>query len=100
MSDPKDQTTIIPHSQLPLVTRTYPSTEELEKVILSSADAQKQWAKVPLSNRIAIANRFMVRFAPECFRSLRVLNLSSDFKDEFNNMSNEIPEELTLQMGR
>ena len=60
MSDPKDQTTIIPHSQQPLVTRTYPSVEELEKVILSSADAQKQWAKVPLSSRVAIANKFVV----------------------------------------
>ncbi|KAF9782526.1 succinate semialdehyde dehydrogenase [Thelephora terrestris] len=79
MSDPKDQTTITPHNQQPLVTRTYPSTEVLEKVILCSADAQKQWAKVPLSDRITIANKFV---------------------DEFSNMSNEIPEELTLQMGR
>ncbi|KAF9650369.1 aldehyde dehydrogenase [Thelephora ganbajun] len=79
MSDPKDQTTIIPHSQQPLVTRAYPNTEELEKIILSSADAQKQWAKVPLSGRITIANKFV---------------------DEFSKMSNEIPGELTLQMGR
>ena len=60
MSDPKDQTTIVPHSQQPLVTRTYPSIEELEKVVLSSADAQKQWAKVPLSTRLTIANKFVV----------------------------------------
>jgi len=63
MSDPKDQTTIIPHNQQPLVTRTYPSTQELEKVILYSADAQKQWAKVPLSDRITIANKFIVSAA-------------------------------------
>jgi hypothetical protein len=60
MSDPKDQTTIIPHNQQPLVTRTYPSIEELEKIIVSSAAAQKEWAKVPLSDRIAIANGFVV----------------------------------------
>lgn len=60
MSDPKDQTTIIPHNQQPLVTRTYPSIQELEKVILSSADGQKHWAKVPLEDRITIANRFVV----------------------------------------
>ena len=66
MSDPKDQTTIIPHSQRPLVTRTYPSTEELEKVIVSSAGAQKQWAKVPLSARVIIANKFVVS-AVVCF---------------------------------
>jgi len=63
MSEPKDQTTVTPHSQQPLVTRTYPSTEELEKVILSSADAQKQWGKVPLSDRITIANKFIVSAA-------------------------------------
>ena len=60
MSDPKDQTTIVPHSQQPLVTKTYPSLDELERVIVSSADVQKQWAKVPLSDRIAIANKFVV----------------------------------------
>ena len=60
MLDPKDQTTITPHNQQPLVTRTYPSPQELENVILSSADAQKQWAKVPLSDRITIANKFVV----------------------------------------
>lgn len=75
MSDPKDQTTIIPHSQIPLVTRTYPSAEELEKVILSAADAQKQWAKVSLSDRITIANRFVVRLAQIHLQSFRVLNL-------------------------
>lgn len=69
MSDPKDQTTIIPHNQQPLVTRTYPTVEELEKVILSSVDAQKQWAKVPLSSRIAIANKFIVSAATRLYRS-------------------------------
>jgi hypothetical protein len=80
MSDPKDQTTIIPHSQVPLVTRTYPSREELEKVILSSADAQKRWAKVPLPDRITIASQFVVRLATERFQSLRALNLSGNFQ--------------------
>ena len=97
MLDPKDQTTVIPHSQQPLVTRAYPSTEDLEKVILSSADAQKQWAKVPLSDRIAIANKFVVS-AAVFFPSL--VMLTGCFKDEFSKMSDEIPEELTLQMGR
>ena len=60
---------------MPLVTRTYPSTEELEKVILSSAVAQKQWANVPLSDRITIANQFVVRFWIGGLQSLRVLKL-------------------------
>ena len=71
MSDPKDQTTIVPHNQQPLVTRAYPSTQELEKVILYSADAQKQWAKVPLSERIAIANKFVVSVAVRLSSFLR-----------------------------
>ena len=75
MADPKDQTTIIPHSQQPLVTRAYPSTDELEKVILSSSDAQKKWAKVPLMDRIAIANKFVVS-APVRFPSRGMLSLS------------------------
>jgi acyl-CoA reductase-like NAD-dependent aldehyde dehydrogenase len=79
MSDPKDQTTIIPHSQQPLVTRTYPSAEELEKVILSSADAQKQWAKVPLSDRITIVNKFVVSAAIS-LPSLVMLNAPCRFQ--------------------
>lgn len=99
MSDPKDQTTIIPHNQQPLVTRTYPSIPELEKAILSSADAQKQWAKVPLSDRVAIANKFVVSAAIR-LSPFPIPNMPCLFEDEFSKMSKEIPEELTLQMGR
>ena len=73
MSDLKDQTTVIPHTQQPLVTRTYPTVEELKEVILSSAGAQKQWAKVPLLGRIAIVNKFVVSAATR-LSSLAVLN--------------------------
>ena len=66
---------------------------------MHSADAQKQWAKVPLSDRIAIANKFVVsaeiRLSP-----FLIPNAPRLFKDEFSKMSEEIPEELTLQMGR
>ncbi|GBE85744.1 Probable betaine aldehyde [Sparassis crispa] len=79
MSTTQTQTTISPHNQQPLVTRTYPSESELDSVIGRSAAAQKQWHHVPLKDRIAIGRRFM---------------------DEFRNMSNEIPLELTQQMGR
>ena len=99
MSDPKDQTTITPHSQQPLVTRTYPSPQELEEVILSSVDAQKQWVKVPLSDRIAIANKFVVS-TPTHPPSFSMLNMPRRYKDEFSKMSEEIPGELALQMGR
>ncbi|KAH9917772.1 Aldehyde/histidinol dehydrogenase [Fomitopsis serialis] len=79
MSAPESQTTISPHTQQPLVTRTYPSQSALNNVIERSEVAQKQWARVPLKERIAIATKFM---------------------DEFKAMGEEISLELTVQMGR
>ncbi|KAF8202922.1 succinate semialdehyde dehydrogenase [Pholiota molesta] len=71
-------TTITPHSQQPYIQRTYPSDAELDAHIARAAEAQKSWSKVPLEERIAIGRKFM---------------------DEFKKMSEEIPEELTMQMG-
>ncbi|KAF9472977.1 NAD-aldehyde dehydrogenase [Pholiota conissans] len=76
---PEIQTTIIPHNQQPYVQRTYPTAPELDASIARAAEAQKTWHKVPLEERIAIGRRFM---------------------DEFKKMSDEIPLELTMQMGR
>lgn len=55
------QTTITPHSQQPLVSRTYPTEAELDATIERAASAQKQWAKVPLQERIQVGRKFMVR---------------------------------------
>ena len=60
-ADPASQTTIIPHNQQPLVIRTYPSQSQLDKSIQHAAAAQEKWARVPLSQRITIGRRFMVR---------------------------------------
>ncbi|EMD35822.1 hypothetical protein CERSUDRAFT_96047 [Gelatoporia subvermispora B] len=79
MAVPETQTTISPHTQQPLVTRTYPSQQELDDAIRRAAAAQQKWRRVPLQERIAIGRKFM---------------------DEFRSMSAEIPMELTLQMGR
>jgi acyl-CoA reductase-like NAD-dependent aldehyde dehydrogenase len=79
MDQAKSQTTITPHTQSPLITRTYPSEPELDALIRKSVEAQKEWGCVPLQSRIAIGRKFM---------------------DEFRKMSDEIPMELTLQMGR
>lgn len=57
----KSQTTISPHTQTPLVTRQYPSAQELDTIIASSAKAQKEWQKVSLDDRIRIAEKFTVR---------------------------------------
>ncbi len=73
------QTTIIPHTQEPYVTRTYPSPDELGVAIEASAKSQKEWAKVPLTERIGIGRRFI---------------------EEFEKMSNDMAKELTIQMGR
>ncbi|KAF7790123.1 hypothetical protein EIP86_001075 [Pleurotus ostreatoroseus] len=79
MPSNETQTTIIPHSQQPLVTRRYPTQGELDQVIASAATAQKSWSKVPLKERIAIGYRFI---------------------EEFKKMKDEFPMELTIQMGR
>ncbi|KAH9064100.1 succinate semialdehyde dehydrogenase [Lactarius vividus] len=75
MASPSSQTTITPHSQTPLVTRTYVSQSELDDIVKRSSEAQKAWARVPLKDRLAIATKFV-------------------------KMKDEIPLELTLQMGR
>ncbi|KAG2003391.1 aldehyde dehydrogenase [Coprinopsis cinerea AmutBmut pab1-1] len=73
------QTTITPHNQQPYVSRTYPSQQEIDEVIQKAAVAQKAWAKVPLKERVEIGNKFVT---------------------EFEKMKEEIPLELSLQMGR
>ncbi|KAI1787501.1 succinate semialdehyde dehydrogenase [Ganoderma leucocontextum] len=78
-TDLASQTTLIPHNQQPLVIRTYPSLAQLDKCIQNAAVAQEKWGRVPLKQRIAIGRKFM---------------------EEFENMREEIPLELALQMGR
>ncbi|KAF5340337.1 hypothetical protein D9611_007960 [Ephemerocybe angulata] len=73
------QTTITPHSQAPYVERTYPTPAELDAAIAAAAAAQPFWAATPLAQRIAIGRAFI---------------------KEFEAMKEEIPLELTLQMGR
>ncbi|CEL53009.1 aldehyde dehydrogenase [Rhizoctonia solani AG-1 IB] len=76
---PSSQTTIIPHSQEPLVTHQYPSVSELDDLVLRSGKAQKAWKNVSLEDRLKIGQKFV---------------------EEFKAMDNDIPLELTKQMGR
>ncbi|KIK02902.1 hypothetical protein K443DRAFT_677253 [Laccaria amethystina LaAM-08-1] len=73
------QTTISPHNQKPYVSRTYPTKDELDFIIKNAATAQKLWSGVPVNKRVLIGRKFM---------------------DEFRKMKDEIPLELSLQMGR
>ncbi|KAG8874003.1 hypothetical protein FRB98_008682 [Tulasnella sp. 332] len=73
------QTTISPHTLAPLVTRQYPSIQELDKIIQAVADAQKEWQKVSLNERITIAEKFI---------------------EEFIKLTDEIAEDLTASIGR
>ncbi len=57
------QTTITPHNQQPLVTRTYPSESQLDDIIKRAAVAQTAWARVPLKDRLAIGTKFLVCIA-------------------------------------
>ncbi|KAL5501112.1 hypothetical protein ACEPAH_9499 [Sanghuangporus vaninii] len=79
MASPRTQTTIVPHTQQPLLTRTYPSESELDAIIKTAADMQKRWANVPVSRRVEIGYKFI---------------------EEFKKMVPELPLELTMQMGR
>lgn len=54
------QTTLSPHNQQPLVSRAYPSREQINVIIRNASVAQKTWAKVSLSDRIAIGRKFIV----------------------------------------
>lgn len=63
MAPATSQTTIIPHSQEPLVTRTYPSASELDAIVERAAAAQAQWKLVPLKERVAIGRKFIVKQA-------------------------------------
>ena len=55
------QTTISPHNQQPLVSKSYPAKNELDGFIIKAREAQKSWSNVPLKERVAIGYRFMVR---------------------------------------
>ncbi|KZT20725.1 aldehyde dehydrogenase [Neolentinus lepideus HHB14362 ss-1] len=74
-----EQTTISPHTQQPLVTRTYPSQGEVDAAIRRAREAQVKWREVSLDERVKIGERFM---------------------EEFKKMSDEILLELTMQIGR
>jgi acyl-CoA reductase-like NAD-dependent aldehyde dehydrogenase len=73
------QTTISPHNQQPFLQRTYPTVHDLDATIGRAAAAQKAWTAVPLADRIATGHKFI---------------------EEFKKMSDEVPMELTMQMGR
>jgi acyl-CoA reductase-like NAD-dependent aldehyde dehydrogenase len=74
-----EQTTIIPHSQQPYVTRTYPTSDQVDAAIVASAAAQEKWKLVPLKDRIAICSQFL---------------------EEMKKNGGVIAKELTIQMGR
>ena len=57
---PEIQTTITPHTQKPLVSRSYPSEDELGVMIQNASKAQQAWCKVSLEDRVNIAQDFMV----------------------------------------
>ena len=94
-----EQTTISPHNQQPLVTRTYPtSNEHIDNVIEGAASAQKQWAKLPLEKRIELGWKFVVCLSYLGYALVAFLRLTS--QEEFKKEADEIPLDLTLQMGR
>jgi acyl-CoA reductase-like NAD-dependent aldehyde dehydrogenase len=59
---PQIQTTISPIDQQPVLTRPLLTDDQLDQVIAQSVRAYKAWRKVPLDDRLAIAEKWMVRF--------------------------------------
>lgn len=66
MSKSSIQTTISPYTQKPVCTRPLLSETELDTVISEAVKAQKSWKKVPLDERIAIAEKWLV--CPDCLQ--------------------------------
>ncbi|KAK4687111.1 hypothetical protein P7C73_g2999, partial [Tremellales sp. Uapishka_1] len=73
------QTTISPYTQKALCTRPLLSAAELDAVVSDAVKAQKSWRKVPLDERFALAEKWLV---------------------EFEKMGDLMAEDLSLQMGR
>jgi acyl-CoA reductase-like NAD-dependent aldehyde dehydrogenase len=58
-----EQETISPHTLEPVLGthRAYPTKQELEHIIHSADNAQRQWRDVSLKDRIKIGRKFVVR---------------------------------------
>lgn len=61
------QTTISPYTQKPILTRPLLSDQELDNAISEAVKAGKSWRKVPVEERIAIAEKWLVRFSFSSF---------------------------------
>jgi len=70
MSKINIQTTISPYTQQPICTRPLLSETELNTAITEAVKAQKSWKKVPLDDRIAIAEKWLVRQSPNFLAEL------------------------------
>jgi delta 1-pyrroline-5-carboxylate dehydrogenase len=65
------QTTISPYTQQPILTRPLLSDQELDNAIGEAVKAGKGWKKVPVEERIAIAEKWLVSSSPAVRHSLR-----------------------------
>jgi hypothetical protein len=68
-----------PTDQSIVVERALPSDQELETVLQNAVNAQRQWKKASLEDRIAVGERFI---------------------KAFQDLGRQISQDLTVQMGR
>ena len=68
-----------PIDQSIVVERILPSDQELETVLENAVNAQRQWKRVSLEDRIAVGERFV---------------------EVFQGLGPQISQDLTIQMGR
>jgi len=55
------QTTTSPHNGLPYHVENYPSSGDLNRILENAAQAQKEWMKTTLDDRIVKGRKFIVR---------------------------------------
>ena len=102
MANVQTQTTIIPHSQEPYVTRTYPNESELDIKLQNAVIAQAAWRKRTLKERIEIGHKFVVCAIHPSYSDVSIdcIGSQSVFKAIGDDERKTLHLELTLQMGR
>ncbi|KAJ8593727.1 ALDH-like protein [Rhizopogon salebrosus TDB-379] len=88
------QKTISPHSGHPYHVETYPTSSDLNRIIESAAQSQKEWMRSTLDNRITRARKFIERFATLADREAPATY------DHGPLGHHNLAEELCYQMGR
>lgn len=95
MVDVNIQTTIGPYKQEPVCTRPLATDEQLDSIIAEAVKAQKSWKKVPIEQRVEIAEKWVVRIL-----ELSMSLIEAHTQSEIEKQADLLAEDLSIQMGR